>query len=93
MPQSQPEQIATKIQLEIKRLAPNAVVRLSYEGFKEDGADIYIYAPRKVMDMLSMRAQKMRDQLKGNKMLNIRVMADAFENMSAEAKKKYGIPA
>ena len=93
MGQTKPEMIANKIQSEVKRLAPSVVMRISYEGFSDDGADVYIYAPRKIADMLLTRAQKLRDSLLGKDRLNIRIMVDTIENMSEEAKKKYGIPA
>lgn len=93
MAQTKPEIIVTKIESEVKRLAPNVVTRISYEGFSDDGADLYIYAPRKIADMLQTRAKKLLASLLGNDRLTIRIMVDAFENMSDEAKKKYGIPA
>ena len=76
----------------MKRLAPNAVVRVGFEGHDDDGADIYIYAPRRHADMLAGRAKRLRDSLiKGDKFLTIRILCEDIENMIEEAKKKYGI--
>ena len=93
MPQTKAEIISNKVKDEIKRLAPHAIVRVSFEGHGEDGADIYIYAPRKHTDMLASRAKKLRDSMiKGEKFLTIRILPEDIESMSEEAKKKYGIP-
>ena len=90
MPQTKPEIISSKIQAEIKRLAPNAVVRTEFSG--DDTADVYIYAPRRFCDMLASRAKKLRDaEVRGDKFLTIRILAEDVENMSDEAKAKYGI--
>ncbi len=94
MPQTKAEIVSAKIQEEMKRVAPHAKVRVDFEGHNDDGADIYIYAPRKHTDMLASRAKKLRDSMvKGDQFLTIRILAEDIENMSEEAKKKYGITA
>jgi len=93
VPQTPAEIIAKKIESEAKRLAPLAVVRIDYSNYKDDGADIYIYAPRKVADMLRDRLKAaMEAELRKAKGVRARLLMEDIENMTAEAKKKYGIP-
>lgn len=87
------EQLAKKVETEIKRLAPNAVIRNDYSSYKDDGVDVYVYAPRKVADMLKMRVKGVMDaELKRLKGIRARLLMEDIENMTPEAKKKYGIP-
>jgi hypothetical protein len=93
VPQVAAEQLAKKVEGEAKRLAPQAVIRLDYSNYKDDGVDIYIYAPRKLADMLRGRLRGTMDaELKRVKGVRARLLMEDIENMTAEAKKKYGIP-
>lgn len=94
MGQTGAEQLAKKVQDEIKRLAPNAVIRHDYSSYKDDGVDVYVYAPRKVADMLKARVKTVMDaELRRLKGIRARLLMEDIENMTPEAKKKYGIPA
>ncbi|HJT23564.1 MAG TPA: hypothetical protein VJ873_03255 [bacterium] len=87
------EQIAKKMEGEVKRLAPQAVIRNDYSSYKDDGVDIYVYAPRKVADMLRGRLKgTMEAELRRVKGIKARLLMEDIENMTPEAKKKYGIP-
>jgi hypothetical protein len=87
------EQVAKKLEGEVKRLAPQAVIRNDYSSYKDDGVDVYVYAPRKVADMLRGRLKGTLDsELKRVKGIRARLLMEDIENMTPEAKKKYGIP-
>jgi hypothetical protein len=87
------EQLAKKMEGEVKRLAPQAVIRNDYSNYKDDGVDIYVYAPRKVADMLRGRLKGTMDtELRRVKGIRARLLMEDIENMTPEAKKKYGIP-
>jgi hypothetical protein len=93
VPQTVAEILAKKVESEAKRLAPQAVIRIDYSNYKDDGADIYVYAPRKVADMLRGRLKgTMEAELRKAKGIRARLLMEDIENMTAEAKKKYGIP-
>ena len=86
--------MAKKMEAEVKRLAPQAVIRNDYTSYKDDGVDIYVYAPRKVADMLRGRLKGTLDtELRRVKGIRARLLMEDIENMTPEAKKKYGIPA
>lgn len=86
--------MAKKMEAEVKRLAPQAVIRNDYSSYKDDGVDIYVYAPRKVADMLRGRLKGTMDvELRRVKGVRARLLMEDIENMTPEAKKKYGIPA
>jgi len=88
------EIIAKKMEGEVKRLAPNAVIRNDYASYKDDGVDIYVYAPRKVADLLRGRLKGiMMAELAKSKNVKARLLVEDVENMTAEAKARYGIPA
>ena len=94
MAQTGAEQLAKKMEGEVKRLAPQAVIRNDYSSYKDDGVDIYVYAPRKVADMLRGRLKGTLDtELRRVKGIRARLLMEDIENMTPEAKKKYGIPA
>jgi len=94
VPQTGAEIVAKKVEAEVKRLAPQAVIRIDYSSYKDDGADIYIYAPRKITDMLRSRLKTTLDtELRKTKGIRARLLMEDIENMTVEAKKKYGIPA
>ena len=61
MPITGAEQLAKKVEAEVKRLAPQAVIRNDYSSYKDDGVDVYVYAPRKVADMLRGRLKSTMD--------------------------------
>lgn len=93
MPQTAAEIIAKKLEAEVKRLAPQAVIRIDYSSYQDDGADIYVYAPRKISDMLRGRVKATLDaELRKSKGTRARLLMEDIENMTSEAKKKYGIP-
>lgn len=93
MAQTGAEQLAKKMEGEVKRLAPQAVIRNDYSSYKDDGVDIYVYAPRKVADMLRGRLKgTMETELRRVKGVKARLLMEDIENMTPEAKKKYGIP-
>ncbi len=93
MAQTGAEQLAKKMEGEVKRLAPQAVIRNDYTSYKDDGVDIYVYAPRKVADMLRGRLKgTMETELRRVKGIKARLLMEDIENMTPEAKKKYGIP-
>ncbi len=92
MPQTAAEIIAKKIEMETKRLAPQAVFRVDYSNYHDDGVDIYLYAPRKVSDILRGRLKGLMDgELRRVKHVRARLLMEDIENMTEEAKKKYGI--
>ncbi len=94
MPQTAAEILAKKMEGEVKRLAPNAVIRNDFTSYKDDGVDIYVYAPRKVADMLQGRLKgTLATELKRTNGTRARLLMEHIENMTPEAKKKYGIPA
>jgi len=94
LPITAAEQIAKKLETEVKRLAPQAVIRNDYTSYKDDGVDIYVYAPRKVADMLRGRLKGTMDaELRRLNNVRARLLMEDIENMTVEAKKKYGIPA
>ena len=94
MPQTGAEIVAKKVEAEVKRLAPQAVTRIDYSSYHDDGADLYIYSPRKISDMLRNRVKTTLDtEMRRTKNIRIRLLMEDIENMSDEAKKKYGIPA
>lgn len=93
MPQTAAEVLAKKLEGEVKRLAPQAVVRSDYANYKDDGVDVYVYAPRRVADMLRARLKStLTQELKRLKGLKAQLLVEDIENMTAEARAKYGIP-
>ncbi len=94
MPQTLAEVLAKKIKSEAARLAPMSIVREDFSNYKDDGVDIYIYAPRKVADLLRSRLKPILDKEKSlsRGKLEARLIMEDMENMSEEAKKKYGVP-
>jgi hypothetical protein len=88
------EQLATKVENELKRLAPQAVIRKDYTNYQDDGVDLYVYAPRKVAYIMQGKLKAIVDaELRRVKDLRARLLMEDIENMSAEAKQKYGIQA
>jgi hypothetical protein len=94
VPQTAAEVVAKKVEAEVKRLAPQAVVRVDYSSYQDDGADLYVYAPRKISDMLRDRLKStLNAALRTTKGIRVRLLMEDIENMTAEARNKYGIPA
>ena len=94
MAQTAAEQVGKKMEAEVKRLAPNAVVRIDYTAYKNDGVDVYVYAPRKIADMLKGRLKTTLDaEIRRVAGTRGRLLMEDIENMTTEAKAKYGIPA
>jgi hypothetical protein len=94
VPQIPAEQLAKKVEAELKRLAPQAVMRCDYSNYQDDGVDLYVYAPRKIADIMRGKLKAVMDaELRRVKDLRARLLMEDMENMSAEAKQKYGIQA
>jgi hypothetical protein len=92
--QTAAEQVGKKLEAEVKRLAPNAVIRLDYTAYQDDGVDVYVYAPRKISDMLRGRLKGALDvELRRVKNTRARLLMEDIENMTEAARAKYGIPA
>ena len=93
MPLTAAEQLAKKVETELKRLAPQAVIRTDFSNYQDDGVDLYVYAPRKVADIMRGRLKAIMDaELRRVKDLRARLLMEDMENMTAEAKQRYGIP-
>ena len=94
MPQTHAEVLYKKMESEVLRLAPQAIIRHDFSNYKDDGVDVYIYAPRKVSDTLRARLKPMlaAELNKSKGALKARMIMEDMENMSVEAKKKYGVP-
>jgi len=94
MPITPAEILAKKMESEVRRLAPQAVIRNDFSSYKDDGVDIYVYAPRKVSDILRGRLKPIfateLNKAKGD--LKAKLLVEDIENMSEAAKIKYGIP-
>ncbi|MCE5300325.1 MAG: hypothetical protein LLG37_05565 [Spirochaetia bacterium] len=92
MGMTQAEAIAERIKGEAKRLYGPILVRVSLDAYpNDDGADIYMYAPRKYSDMLLTKLKAAREQfLKGTKVDRdkLRLFMEDSENMSPELKAK-----
>lgn len=93
MPQTAAEVLAKKLEAEVKRLSPQAVVRSDYSNYQDDGVDVYVYAPRRVSDMLRTRLKTtLMQELKRLKGIKAQLLVEDIESMTPEAKAKYGIP-
>ncbi len=89
---TQAEAIAERIKQEAKRLYGGALVRISLEAFpNDDGADIYIYAPRKYSDMLLTKLKAAKLQFLKNTKVDgskLRILMEDAENMNPDVKAK-----
>lgn len=93
MAQTGAEQLAKKMEAEVKRLAPQAVIRNDFSNYKDDGVDIYVYAPRRVADLLRGKLKGvMATELRRVNGIKAQLLMEDIENMTPEAKQKYGIP-
>ncbi len=89
---TQAEAIAERLKGEAKRLYPGALIRVSLEPYpNDDGADVYIYAPRKFADMLltKLKAAKM-SFLKGTKVNSdkLRIFMEDIESLTPEVRAR-----
>jgi hypothetical protein len=89
---TQAEAIAERLKAEAKRLYGGALCRVSLEAYpNDDGADLYVYAPRKYSDMLlnKLKAAKMQF-LKNTKVDSdkLRIFMEDIENMTPELKQR-----
>jgi len=89
---TQAEAIAERLKGEAKRLYPGALIRVSLDSYpNDDGADVYIYAPRKFADMLltKLKAAKMTF-LKGTKVSGdkLRIFMEDIESLTPEVKAR-----
>jgi hypothetical protein len=92
MGMTQAEAIAERLRQEAKRLYGGALIRVSLEAFpNDDGADIYIYSPKKYADMLltKLKAAKItflkNTKVDGSK---VRILMEDIENLKPELKAK-----
>lgn len=89
---TQAEAIAERLKQEAKRLYGGALVRISLEAFpNDDGADIYIYAPRKYSDMLLTKLKVAKLQFLKNTKVDgskVRILMEDAENMNPDVKAK-----
>ncbi|MEI7640724.1 MAG: hypothetical protein WCJ46_04350 [bacterium] len=92
MAMTQAEAIAERLKQEAKRLYPPSLIRVSLESYpNDDGADLYVYAPRKYSDMLLAKLKVAREAyLKNTRvdMSKIKILVEDIENMSAELKAR-----
>ena len=89
---TQAEAIAERLRGEAKRLYGPALCRVSLEAYpNDDGADIYIYAPKKYADMLLSKLKLARVQFLKNTKVDqdkVRIFMEDMENMSPELKER-----
>ncbi len=92
MGMTQAEAIAERLKGEAKRLYAGALIRVSLDAYpNDDGADVYIYAPRKFSDMLLTKLKAARitflkpTKVNGDK---LRIFMEDSENMSPELKAR-----
>ncbi|HDQ25502.1 MAG TPA: hypothetical protein ENN43_01995 [bacterium] len=92
MGMTQAEALAERLKQEAKRLYAPVLIRVSLEAYpNDDGADIYIYAPKKFSDMLLSKLKIAREQfLKTAKVDKdkLRIFMEDAENMSPELKER-----
>jgi hypothetical protein len=89
---TQAEAIAERLKQEAKRLYGGALVRVSIDAYPgDDGADLYVYAPRKYSDMLLAKLKTLKIQLLKNTKVSadkLRIFMEDSENMSPQLKEK-----
>lgn len=92
MGMTQAEAFAERLKQEAKRLYGGVLVRVSLDAYpNDDGADLYIYAPRKYSDMLLSKLKVLKMQLLKNSKVDgdkLRIFMEDLENMSPELKEK-----
>ena len=92
MGMTQAEAIAERIKQEAKRLYGGALIRVSLEAYpNDDGADVYIYAPKKFADMLLSKLKVAKMQFLKNTKVDkdkVRIFMEDMENMSPELKER-----
>ena len=89
---TQAEAIAERLKGEARRLYGGALIRVSRDAFPEDdGADLYIYAPKKFSDMLLNKLKTAKLQFLKNTQVSgdkVRIFMEDMENMSPELKER-----
>jgi hypothetical protein len=92
MGMTQAEAIAERLKQEAKRLYGGALIRVSLEAFpNDDGADIYIYAPKKYSDMLLSKLKIAKVTFLKNTKVDaskVRILMEDMENMKPDLKAK-----
>jgi|DewCreStandDraft_4_1066084.scaffolds.fasta_scaffold04675_12 hypothetical protein len=92
MGMTQAEALAERLKQEAKRLYGGALARVSIDAYpNDDGADLYIYAPRKYSDMLLSKLKVLKMQLLKNSKVDgdkLRIFMEDSENMSPQLKEK-----
>lgn len=92
MAMTQAEAIAERLKQEARRLYGQALIRVSLEAFpNDDGADIYIYAPKKFSDMLLSKLKVAKIQFLKNTKVDaskVRILMEDMENIKPELKAK-----
>lgn len=89
---TQAEAIAERLKAEAKRLYGGALCRVSLEAYpNDDGADLYVYAPRKYSDMLLNKLKAAKMQFLKNTKVDadkLRIFMEDIENMTPELKQR-----
>ncbi len=89
---TQAEALAERLKAEAKRLYGGALCRVSIDAYpNDDGADLYIYAPRKYSDMLLGKLKALKVQLLKNAKVDpdkLRIFMEDMENMSPELRQR-----
>jgi hypothetical protein len=92
MGMTQAEAIAERLKGEAKRLYGQVLIRVSLDAYpNDDGADVYIYAPRKFSDMLLSKLKIARMTFLKNTKVDgdkLRIFMEDSENMSPELKAR-----
>ena len=92
MAMTQAEAIAERLKQEAKRLYPPSLIRVSLDSYpNDDGADLYVYAPRKYSDMILAKLKAARiAYLKNTKVdiSKIKILVEDAENMNPEVKAR-----
>ena len=92
MGMTQAEAIAERLKQEAKRLYGLALIRVSLDAYpNDDGADVYIYAPKKFADMLLTKLKLAKVTFLKNTKVDkdkVRIFMEDMENMSPELKER-----
>src|SRR6056297_2179559 len=92
MAMTQAEALAERLRQEAKRLYGGALVRVSLDAYlNDDGADVYIYAPKKFADMLLSKLKASKVQFHKNSKVDpdkLRIFMEDMENMKPELKER-----
>jgi hypothetical protein len=89
---TQAEAIAERLKGEAKRLYPGSLVRVTRDAYpNDDGADVYIYAPRKYSDMLLTKLKTAKITFLKNTKVDggkVKILMEDVENITPELKAK-----